>query len=437
MISDRPQFRDEQPVLVVESGQSSALGRTRRLPGGFHMPFGGAVFAPSGVDMSGRGIARAVGLCLLVLGLLYQSFLLLYALKHSGNDFGKFYYATKYWRGGTSMYATSPATLIPVSDTESRQFLDMNAPHVHVLVLPFTGWSVRRATLAWLIVNLYLGFLAVVLTIREARVQFGRRHVLPAALAVVFCAATAATTVTGQFTGLLMLLTVVAWQAMRGEQETKAGIWLGILIGLKPFLGLFLAVLCIVRRWRTVAVALATLGATFAAAIAVFGMEQHRAWLQALGAVDWTWAPMNGSVYGLLTRCFAASPYFTPFVENRPAIVGLWAASSAAIVALTVAAWRRSVDHGVAATLLASLLVSPLGWVYYAWLAVAPCTALWARRRPSLVVVGFVCLLVPFFATVAGQPHAWATATIGSAYTWGLLALWAGVLTTPTVDPSV
>ena len=53
------------------------------------------------------------------------------------NDFGKFYYSARLFLDGQDMYGPSPATEIPVGETETRQFLNMNPPHFHLLILPF------------------------------------------------------------------------------------------------------------------------------------------------------------------------------------------------------------------------------------------------------------------------------------------------------------
>ena len=64
-----------------------------------------------------------------------------------------------------------------------------------------------------------------------------------------------------------------------------------------------------------------------------------------------------------------------------------------------------------------ALLASPLGWVYYVWW-VLPGT------RPSRVLLTSPLIWVPFAYSTIGQPAAWATVTIGSVYSWGLLLAW-------------
>ena len=76
------------------------------------------------------------------------------------NDFGKFYYSAKLFLDGQDMYGPSPATEIPISDTESRQFLNMNPPHFHFLMLPFAVMGPMNAFALWVVVNLIALFLS-------------------------------------------------------------------------------------------------------------------------------------------------------------------------------------------------------------------------------------------------------------------------------------
>jgi hypothetical protein len=89
-------------------------------------------------------------------------------------------------------------------------------------------------------------------------------------------------------------------------------------------------------------------------------------------------------------------------------------------------------DVDWAALLLASLLLSPLGWVYYLWIALGPLAAaighsrFWQRphRVDLLLVPGLAGWL--WYGKMAewGQPSPLATATLASMYFWALLSLW-------------
>jgi len=123
----------------------------------------------------------------------------------------------------------------------------------------------------------------------------------------------------------------------------------------------------------------------------------------------------------------------------------LWLAGAGAIAAVT--AWRTwpgsrtaaDPDRLFALLLVAALLVSPLGWIYYLPLAAAPLVALAARReltgpgraRAVAFVVGAALLYLPMELTESGQPSALATLTLASAHSWGALAVWFSLVLPP------
>jgi hypothetical protein len=94
------------------------------------------------------------------------------------------------------------------------------------------------------------------------------------------------------------------------------------------------------------------------------------------------------------------------------------------------------VDGDWAALLLAALLISPLGWNYYLWMALWPAAALIAAERPwrhpraadVCLVAGLAGWLWWGRMTLWGQPAPLATVTFGSMYFWALLSLWAWTL---------
>lgn len=103
-------------------------------PGGAIKP--SSLAARSLVRLGQPVVQFVSGIVVLSAGL-YNTWLLQVSVRGlHGNDFGKFYYATKQWVAGSSLYAPNVATLMQAGE-DSLQFLDMNPPHFHVLLLPF------------------------------------------------------------------------------------------------------------------------------------------------------------------------------------------------------------------------------------------------------------------------------------------------------------
>jgi alpha-1,2-mannosyltransferase len=330
------------------------------------------------------------------------------------------------------MYAASLATRHLVNATESWDLLDMNPPHFHLALIPFLPFELRTAAILWLLLNLAAAGTAGVLLVQTLRLRPRVGQILPIVVAVLLCDATYATVVTGQFTGLLLLGTVLAWRAARGDQWLTAGAWLGLLIGVKPFLVLFVPYLLVTKRWSALASAAAVGAASFAIGLAYFGWAAHREWLAALGAVDWAWASMNGSAWALFTRALTRTPQFAPIVL-APTLARVLSLIAAIVITWVTVylARRRSVDQAFALILTGALLVSPLGWIYYLWMAIGPCLALWHEHRPRVLWFAVPFLALPYFVALIGQPSPWLTLTIGSACTWGMFLLWLAVVRTP------
>jgi len=351
------------------------------------------------------------------------------------NDFGKFYYSAKLFLDGQDMYGPSPATEIPISDTESRQFLNMNPPHFHFLMLPFAVMGPMNAFALWVVVNLIALFLSLRAIARELRIEWTRERIMWGAVAIILCSATAGIVVTGQLTFLLLLPVTFAWIAARQGDWNKSAALLGACASVKPFLGIFLIYL-ILRRDTKPVVAMVVSGTLCAVAgLVVFGWTAYSNWLAAVSSVDWTWAPMNGSLAALVSRAFDESPFYTPAASGPGLIKPITTMLSLAVVGVSFRELRRnihgSVDHVFGILLLTAQLVSPLGWVYYLWLIVGPAAALYrsskshkSRLRDRLALLAVPGLLVPYVITMQGTDSPLVGLTLGSIYVWTTLFLW-------------
>jgi hypothetical protein len=267
-----------------------------------------------------------------------------------------------------------------------------------------------------------------------------------AAVWLLAFAGTGAMVGTAEVAFLLTLPLTLGWAAARRGAWTRAGLYLGLAMGLKLFLLIFVPYLVLRRRFGAAVASCATAAAWFLGGVLIVGPSSYWSWLSQLASVTWAWRGPNASVLGILTRSLAENPYYTPVAVAPEAILALWLPSVAIIgvCSLAIATADRTaaaVDRAFALLLSAALLISPLGWIYYLWLAVGPMAVLalrwsrektrdgydpgagaarWRRRFLMLAVPGLVW---PHFATFLFQPHAWATPLLASAYFWGIAAL--------------
>ena len=372
------------------------------------------------------------------------------------SDFGKLHASAQAYLAGRDMYDLGAATLSPVRGMTGEilhyiQFLNLNPPHFHLILLPLAPLSPRWALVVWGIVSLVCLALSLRLIVRESGIALTPWRRRLAALALLSFAGLGAVAVTGQVSFILLLPVTLAWVRARREKWAEAGVYLGLAMSAKPFLAIFLPYLVLRRRFVTLGTAVGAAAGAFLVGLGVFGWEAHRSWIAQLSAVSWEWVAMNASVLGFLKRVLAPSLYYEPLLEAPGLVAPVWLLLSGTIgvVTLAVAAadsGDRAVDRAFALLLLAALLISPLGWTYYWWLALGPMVAVVAswrgrdaggerspasnsgRWRRALLLVAVPGLIWPLPATIAFQPSAWATVLPGSAYFWATLALWAALI---------
>ena len=375
-----------------------------------------------------------VGLCLLAL--VYNTVLLnLMARELYFNDFGKFYYSARYFLEHRDMYATNPATLIPVSTTASQQFLNMNPPHFHLLLIPIAWLSLPQAFIVWAVANVIALAMSLRLIVKELEIRCTAAGTLWMTLGLSWFVGTSANIVTGQLTWLLMWPVTVAWVALRRRQWLKAAVILGICASIKPFLLAVFPYFVLRRQTKAVVVAVLTTAICFAVALPIFGLQAHRAWLAAIGrAGDWTSGGLNASLLSMLARSLATNPFYEPLSRTPSFITPIWVAGCLGIGAMATWCLYRhrhnpDADADVLILLLFAVIVSPLGWVYYLWLPLGPAVALAIRRSriPGMVKLGVAGLMCPLQITVLGQPNGLLTATLGSIYVWSLAFIYFGV----------
>lgn len=359
------------------------------------------------------------------------------------NDFGKFYYSARAFINGGNMYAPNPATAIPVSPTETREFGNLNPPHFHLVLLPLAAMAPLTALLVWALASLVSLAASVQLVTRELRIRWTPAGALWALAAALACSPTEAVVYTGQVTFLLLLPFTLAWAAARRRDWIKAAIHLGLIASLKPVFAVLGVVLLAQKQFKAIIVMTLVAAGCFVLGLAVFGWTAHRSWLNTLNDVEWTWAVMNASLHAPLARTLPDNPFFRPLVR-APELIGLLGSAASLVVALVgtaVAARdsaRNQIDQAFAILTLTALLASPLGWIYYFWLALPPLIALWMtwplRRRPTQRIVLMLAaagLFWPLQATLAARDHALGGLTLGSIYSWTLLLIWMALLWPP------
>src|SRR5215204_4233080 len=91
------------------------------------------------------------------------------------NDFGRFYYSAQAFLQGQSIYGPRPLEVVQKAEVEGRQFGNMNPPHFHLLLLPFTFLPPKSALALWGLVSLVCLVSALRLSVREIGLELTPR----------------------------------------------------------------------------------------------------------------------------------------------------------------------------------------------------------------------------------------------------------------------
>jgi hypothetical protein len=322
---------------------------------------------------------------------------------HTSSDFTIFYNSAQ--RPPLDMYKRPPGP--PRGN--------MNPPHFQWLLKPLTNLSIPAAAAVWRTLNLIalggcLWWLARHSDERWSAADLG---------AVLAWSPMQSTINLNQLTWILWPLLIAAWWCWRRDRWIAGAIAFGVALSFKPFLAVFLIWLVTRRQWRAVFAASGSAVAALGLGIAVYGPGVFRDWLAAVASVEWSFAVMNASVRGMLSRSLTASGSAGVPLVIAPAVVNpLFVVAAIFILVVTIVRTRRvTVDRAWPPLMAVSLLASPLGWLYYIW---------WILPgvKPSRLLFDSPLLWVPMVCVLWGQPSPWATVTIGSVFFWGLLVAW-------------
>lgn len=365
------------------------------------------------------------------------------------NDLGKFYYDARAFAFGTPMYEPSPATLIPISETGSKQFLNLNPPHFHLALLPFVWLEPKVLLVLWLLT----GVLALALSLRAT---FNELGVTPSAgawlgwgLYLVSTAAFGSILNTGQITLHLLPFVTWAWISTRRRHWVHAGTAIGILVSIKSFFLVFLPWLTLRGRALTVVTAVGVTASAYVIGIGVFGTAAWEGWLSAMAAIDWYGQPLDASLRSYIVRLFGHTLHYEPLIDAPDLVMPLWITGFGLIGCISVGMaivdrTPQATDRSFTLLILGALLMSPLGWIYYVLLAAPPAIGLLSAARSgyghhaftrvvrwgrgAAIAAGGCALLVPTVVTALAGTTGFLTLTIGSAHFWAVWFLWCAVV---------
>ncbi len=314
-------------------------------------------------------------------------------------DFAIFHLTTQRFLNGVRMY--------------SGEHVDFTPPLFHALIWPLATLDARSAFIVWTLANLALAWLVMRIILHEVPDVWARHRYWMLAACVVNAAGVQATLRLGQVSWLVAIMIACAWRAARSSRWAAVGCWTGLAIAFKPFLLLALPVFLVRRRWTAVAVCLPAIALSCFIGIAVFGWTSFTDWIGNLRTVP-------GPKY--LTYFLNAS---WPGVAARAHLPPIFAIVGSGVL-VAVLLWRvrfANEDDSWLLLLIASLLVSPLGWIYYQPMLIGPALAVVISGRiPHPWWFTAAWMFPPIGRTFLQQESVAVAVSLGSIYFWGLFA---------------
>lgn len=220
----------------------------------------------------------------------------------------------------------------------------------------------------------------------------------------------------GQIYGFVSLFSVLAWVLIREKKYILAGIFLGLLIAIKPNFVFWALILLIVGNWRLFLYAGITAVCISLIPIFTHGIEIYYQWIEAtsLYTPDLLAFPGNNSISGLLVR-FGLT--HISVLENLIFVAFI-------IIFIKIAKPGLEIINGLG--LISSLLISPIAWTGYTIL-ILPVFYMskwkWPHYTAALIFsIPFAVLLYLYVRSPFNFVF-W-----GWFYGWGLLILLTGLI---------
>jgi hypothetical protein len=366
--------------------------------------------------------------------------LVIYFSSSYRSDFAVFYASLQFLLDGKDIYSAVPISSFDLANAShmGRHTLhpNLNPPFFTLMLAPLGWLSYSAAFWVWSLLSVCFGVFGIVL-MRRTYSQPDTNYTLAMMVLLFAYFPTLTNILIGQTALLVFMLVVGGWVAMHRGAMCLSGVLLGLAFAIKLFLGLFLIYFLLQRRWRLVMCILITIAASGLIGLAVLGLDSYLHYIHALNSVTWQSSNWNASAYGFFSRIFGGS-------ENKPLIdafiLGKVLNYLLTATLLLLLAWllRRkqdiaqnvSVDLGFSFTLVAALLISPLGWMYYFPLLLLPFFVLfrlahiyqltWKFKLPLLLI--FLASSFPQLLTPAVE-NTQTAFTVSAYYFYALLSL--------------
>jgi len=273
---------------------------------------------------------------------------------------------------------------------------NLNPPVVSLLFIPLTHLDLRIAYYLFCFVQFGL---ALGVFWKFIGRTFGHHPILrPAAtLALAAYFPVLANLLIGQLGLLLLVLLLMGWMALEDGKLRTAGIWLGLALLLKVFVGLVFVWLALTRQWLVLFWGALIFALGMLGALLLFGADNHFGWLEAIKLFTAEALSWNASLEGVYAR-YLGSGHVVSYYNMPVVVLGLriasWVSAAAALIWLARQPQPQIQAIGFAMILPLMLLLAPLGWIYYFPLLLVTAALLWRAAQTKRQKAGITFALV-------------------------------------------
>lgn len=335
---------------------------------------------------------------------LYLKRAILLGAQYGYFDFFKFYQSLLFHFSGQNIYSSINIDIVTstglMRETSSA---NLATPFFLLLLWPLHTLNYANAYVMW------TGFLMTcfLLGVKFMLTAFPRlrKNSVPIMALCLIYPPSGHGLVLGQATALLFIIVVLIWLCARQQKEISAGVLMGFACAIKLFFGLFLIYFLCLKRVRLVIISLIAFLAAIGMGVMVFGIQSSFSYLTNLNTIGWYSASWNFSFYGFFTRVFTTlngnvplvySPYFAGFLAELCSVM---------LITYLILWWRKwgslYFDRGFSLVIVAMLLLSPLGWLYYFPLLLIPYVILISEGNDK--VHGAACFLLVLSTQIGPQ----------------------------------
>lgn len=291
--------------------------------------------------------------------------------------------------------------------------INLNPPFVAILMTPFSLLNYPTSFFIWSICSLTLAIISTILIV-NVFFHSQKRTILYLGSAALVCAyfPTFANIKCGQIGALLFFLITLGWIFFREQKTPLAGIFLGIAFSIKLFVGLFLILFLIRKEWAILRIFLATALGCILISLLIFNPETYFNYSHVFGKIQWYSASWNASLLGFFSRLFGYQNEQNIALINLPKLTPIFYFFSVILLFFSFVFFRKkqtlsreitsaSNDLAISYTIVAMLLISPLGWIYYFSVLFIPFAIIfyWNQRLFHLPWLNFLLAAAIFFSS--------------------------------------